>query len=122
MKTRLGLVIALLFSVWILAGCQTARSLDCEISTEQYSFSITGEKGDVQTSYNGESQNYSYDNSGQVSTITININEDLTYLESDHTYHVEGVLTLDVPSNTVTYDITATGDGLAKSGSSCKKP
>jgi hypothetical protein len=57
---------------------------------------------------------------------TVNVNRDLVYENSQHSYHVEGVfkntINMTKLENEWTYNITATGNALGSSTLTCKKP
>lgn len=117
-----GLILLVIFT-FALAGCGGATySLKCNIDTESFDFSIEGEKGASETSFNNESQSYTYDPTGQMSAITVTVNRDVTFEESKHKYHIEGTITLDIKTDGLTYDITGTGDAFGNTPQTCKKP
>jgi hypothetical protein len=94
----------------------------CDINTENYGFEITGETGSVQTTYNNEGKSFNYDSSGNMIGITISVNRDLFFTDSQHSYHIEGTITVDQITNEVSYDISATGDAFGNSPQICRKP
>lgn len=54
--------------------------------------------------------------------IIINVNRDLVFEETQHTYHIEGTITLDPVSDELNYDITATGDAFGVTAQTCHQP
>jgi hypothetical protein len=136
-------MVILTITILLLAGCggqslfqpaQTATpipptatdtpkySFKCNIDTQEFGFEITGETGTVTTTSNNEATNYEYDTSGQKSGITVGVNRDLLFENSQHKYHVEGTIKLNPITNELTYDITATGDAFGNLPQTCKKP
>jgi len=97
-------------------------ALECTIDTQQYGFGIKGETGPVTESRNSEVTNIEYATSGQQSGLTINVNRDLDFENTQHKYHLEGTIKLDMIANEVTYDITATSDVFGDSPQTCHKP
>jgi hypothetical protein len=96
--------------------------MKCNITTQKYGFEITGETGTVTQTSNNEATNYEYDSSGQTSGITVNVNRDLAFDDTQHKYHIEGTIKLNPITNDLTYDITATSDVFGDSPQTCKKP
>jgi hypothetical protein len=117
-------MIVLIVPALLLAGCggTSKYALKCDINTENFSFEITGEKGTVATTSNGETSNYDYDDSGVLSGVTVAVNRDMVFEDTKHSYHIEGTITLKQATNEVTYNITATGDSFGKSVQTCKNP
>ena len=95
--------------------------LKCDINTDTYGFEIIGETGTCEYSYN-ETTNYEYDDSGQMSGITVNVNQDLSYENNQHEYHIRGTIKINPITNELTYNITATGDTFGNSPQTCKYP
>lgn len=96
--------------------------LKCNIDALNYSFEIIGETGTVQSTFNNEKTSYDYDPSGQMSGITLSVNRDLLFKNNQHSYHIEGTITVKQATNEVTYDIIATGNTFGNSPQICKKP
>lgn len=104
-------------------GCGgTKYELKCDINTQEYGFEIVGETGATETTFHDESTSYNYDPSGILAGVTVAVNRDMLFTESQHTYHIEGTITVNQTTNEVTYDITATGDAFGNSPQTCKKP
>ncbi len=95
--------------------------LVCNITTDSYGFEIDGETGEATSSMN-DTTSYHYGASGQVSAITVEINEELTYSNTKHTYKITGQISLNMDSNSVTYNVTATGDMFGDQPQTCKRP
>lgn len=117
----------------LLAGCggkastqpkETApeHELKCNINTQEFAFKITGETGEVEITFNNESDIYNTDSSGVITGVTTTVNRDLLFTSSQHKYHIEGTITVNETTNEVTYDITATGDTFGDTPQTCKKP
>ncbi len=131
-KKLLHWMIILIVTTILLAGCggqspfQPAATatpkfaLKCNITTQEFGFDITGETGKVTQTSNNEATHYEYDSSGQTSGITVNVNRDLAFEETQHKYHIEGIIKLNPTTNELTYDITATGDAFGNSPQICK--
>ncbi len=136
---RIAAFLALFLSV-VAAGCtqgnplrlllssggnapSTAQyALKCNIDTQGFGFAVTGETGAVTTTLNSEKTSYDYDDSGQMSGVTVNVNRDLLYEESQHSYHITGTVSVKQATNEVAYDITATGPAFGDTPQTCKKP
>jgi hypothetical protein len=97
-----------------------ACTFKCDIDTQQYGFEITCESGSVSTTFNNESTHYNYDTSGQMSGTTLDINRDFLFQTNQHKDHIEGTITIDQLTNTVSYEITASGDSFGDSPQTCK--
>jgi hypothetical protein len=95
-------------------------ALECTISTERYGFDISCETGQVSKSMN-DSTSLEYDAAGNVKTITVKVNETLTYSDTNHTYKIVGKIVVNKAANTVNYDITATGGAFGQTPQTCKK-
>jgi hypothetical protein len=141
MKKRIGLFNVLVVLSFTMVACSSglligptptptippptptpACAFKCNINTQQYGFEITCESGTVTTTSNNESTHYNYATSGQMSGITVGVNRDLLFQNNQHKYHIEGTITVDQLANTVTYDITATGDAFGNTPQTCKQP
>lgn len=123
MKSKIYLV-AIVISL-VLAGCGGSKSeyaLVCNIGTKEYGFEITGETGTVTQTLNSESTNYEYDAAGQRTGITVNVNRDLVFEDTQHAYHIEGTINLNPMTEELSYDITATGDSFGDTPQTCKMP
>lgn len=124
-KTFVVLIIVSL----LLAGCGGKASppspeheLKCNINTQEFAFGFTGETGEVEITFNNETDTYYTDSSGVITEVTTNVNRDLLFTSSQHKYHIEGTITVNEKTNEVTYDITATGDTFGDTPQTCKKP
>jgi hypothetical protein len=107
----------------LFVGCGgTKYELKCNINTQEYGFEIVGETGSTETTFHDESTSYNYDPSGILAGLTVTVNRDLLFTNSQHLYHIEGTITINQTTNEVAYDITATGDTLGGSPQTCKKP
>jgi hypothetical protein len=85
-------------------------SLECEIDTQQYGFKISGEDGPISVQTQGEKTQSKYDANGQIESVIVEVNRTLTFEDSGNSYTVVGSINLDPKNETVSYDITATGD------------
>ena len=99
-------------------GGQT-YTLECNIDTEQYGFSISGEEGPVTIQTHGESTSTEYQD-GNMSSIKVEVNRTLTFENSGNSYDLEGEINVDFLNGIVKYDITATGDTFEEP-QSCKQ-
>lgn len=96
-------------------------TLVCEVDTEGYGIGIDGETGSRTTEYHGESTIYGTNDDGQ-STITVNINRTVTYGDTGNVYEITGVIVLNEATNTVEWEISATGGAFGDEVKTCKGP
>ncbi|MBN1263913.1 MAG: hypothetical protein JXA25_00365 [Anaerolineales bacterium] len=122
-------ICALIVSTLVLAGCGSQslaqppqHVFSCDIDTESYGFEITGEEGMVTTTSNNETTFFEYDDSGQMSGISVQVDRDMLFEDSQNNYHIEGTINIDLSTDEVSYDITATGDSFDDSPQTCKYP
>jgi len=54
--------------------------------------------------------------------IFISVNRDLLFADGQHSYHIEGTITVDQITNEVSYDISTTGDAFGNSPQIRRKP
>ena len=83
-------------------------AVECDIGTEEYSIVITCESGSTTTTYNNESTEYEYDDSG-LSGLKLNLNQTRTYENTNNTYQIVGVINVNLRQNTTTHNITVSG-------------
>lgn len=95
-------------------------SLVCEIDTQQCGFKISGEDGPISVQTKGEKTQSKYDANGQIQSVMVEVNRTLTFEDSGNSYTVVGSINLDPENETVSYDITATGDTF-EDPQSCQK-
>jgi hypothetical protein len=126
-KTKQLLVKLLSLGALLLAaGCSGAVGggssyiLECNIDAESYGFSIDGEEGPVSTQTHGESTKSFYDPDGNMTTVSVEINRTMTFDESGNAYDLVGSISVDFRTDTVKYDITASGDPFEEP-QTCKK-
>lgn len=116
MKRLRMLVLVMVVGVLLaIAGCSGGTSgytLECNIDTEQYGFVIDGEDGPVSIQTNGETTQSFYNPSGNIDSVTVEVNRTFTFEESGNSYDIVGEIIVDFRTDTVTYDITATGDSF----------
>jgi hypothetical protein len=91
--------------------------LKCNINTEGYHFDIADESGSFRDSFTGQTERGDM-KSGEVVKITLNVNFERVYKESQHKYHFVGTIITNKIANDVTYDIVVTGDTF-KSPQTC---
>lgn len=96
-----------------------ACAFQCNIGAESYGFDFTCESGVVNTEMNN-STSFGYDASGQVSSITVAVNQKQTYASTQHTYNIVGTIIIDKAAGTNSYNITATGGALGDAPQTCK--
>jgi len=118
-KQRFLTILVLVMSI-ISSGCTSRHQFVCNITTENYAFNIVGESGEMTDSLNNQT-NIQYSTSGE-KVITVDVNEELKYGSSNNTYKIVGKITVDQTSNTVSYNLTATGGAFGNSPQICKKP
>jgi hypothetical protein len=94
-------------------------SLECNITTEDFTFEILGESGPVEITSNNESTSYHFSNSN-VDSITVEINRDMAYDDSNHSYHLEGTIQVDLTTDELSYSITATGATFGSLPQTCE--
>lgn len=87
-------------------------TLECDIDTDHYGWYIDGEKGAYTSKSNDVTQSREYDPDGNLTFITIEVDETRTYKESGNSYVFVGEISLNVKDDTVAYHITATGETL----------
>jgi len=93
-------------------------ALQCSIDTESYGFDFTCESGPVSKEMNNTTQ-LKYD-SGQVSQVTVQVDQKQTYSSSGNTYNIAGTIMVDVTAGNVSYDIQATGGEFGDTPQTCK--
>lgn len=109
------LLVALLGA--LLVGCGgPACELECDITMEAYGFSVSCESGPHTTSMSDAT---TFLRRPEGDLITVEVDQDLTYSDSGNTYEIEGQIWVDEATNTVSYEITATG-GVFKGPQTCK--
>jgi hypothetical protein len=94
-------------------------ALECNITTEDFEFNILGESGPVEITSNGETTSYHFSNSN-VDSITVEINRDMVYNDSNNSYHLEGTIDVDLTTNDLSYSITATGATFGSLPQTCQ--
>jgi len=118
MKTRkvvLFLTLALVLILTTGCGGGSNYTLECEIDTDQYGWRIDGEEGAFSTKLNRDvTQSSEYDPDGHLTAIKVEVDETRTYEESGNVYVFVGEINLDVLDDTVSYQITVTGETLAE--------
>ena len=121
----------LLVFLLVIIGCNKTSvngnqddkyDLICDIGTDDYSIRIEGESGSLATQYNNESTQYSYNATGQIETITLNLNRTLTYTDSGNEYTITGFIIVNTMTETVEWDILATGGEFGNQGKTCSGP
>jgi hypothetical protein len=116
MKSLKLLIFFLLALVLMLtAGCGGGQkyTLECDIDTDHYGWSIDGEKGAYTSKQNKDvSRTSEYDPDGNLTFMTIEVDVTRTYEESGNSYIFVGEISLNVKDDTVAYHITATGETL----------
>jgi len=108
MKTKLILIIVVSISILCQCDKEPDCALNCNIGTDDYSIDITCESGATTTTFNNQSTEYQYDN-GVVSVVKLNLNQTRTYENTNNTYNIVGVITVNKKLNTVTHNITVSG-------------
>ncbi len=84
-------------------------ALVCNIGIQSYSIGITCESGSIITTYHNQSTQYQYDNFGKLIGIKINLNQTRTYINTNNTYTIVGVIEINLNQNTETHNITVSG-------------
>lgn len=97
-----------------------ACMLKCNINTERYGFEITCESGQVSKTVSDKT-NLEYGAAGNVSKVTVQVNQELTYKDSGNEYKVTGKIIVNATQKSVNYDITATGGAFSETPQTCKK-
>jgi YD repeat-containing protein len=87
----------------------TECALACNIGTQSYSIGITCESGTIITTYHGQSTEYQYDNNGKLIGIKINLNQTRTYVNTNNSYTIVGIIEINLNQNTETHNITVSG-------------
>ena len=121
-EVRTMLLMLSAVAIMFTGGCgggSKSYTLECNIDTEQYGFSIDGEEGPVTTQTHGESTSSNYVD-GNMSSITVEINRTMTFESSGNSYDLEGEIKVDFLTGIIKYDITATGDTFEEP-QTCKK-
>ena len=113
MKTTKKIILIIMVSVFTFWQCDKEPkepdcAVECDIGTEEYSIVITCESGSTTTTYNNESTEYEYDDSG-LSGLKLNLNQTRTYENTNNTYQIVGVINVNLRQNTVTHNITVSG-------------
>jgi hypothetical protein len=113
MKVTKRLILIIMVSVFTFWQCDKEPeepdcAVECDIGTEEYSIVITCESGSTTTTYNNESTEYEYDDSG-LSGLKLNLNQTRTYENTNNTYQIVGVINVNLRQNTVTHNITVSG-------------
>ena len=122
-RFKLAFIALVLAVILLTAGCGGGGSdfaLECTIDMEQYGFKITGEDGPITVQTQGESTSTEYTAAGNMSAITVEVNRTLTFENSGNSYDLVGDIHVDFQTDTVEYDITATGDTFTEP-QTCKK-
>ena len=97
-------------STEIVQNDEETCSFICNVNTENYSFGFSCEdSGDVTTEMLGQSTEFVYGPSGNRTGLKISINQQQTYHASQNVYLITGVIELDEVTNSVAYNIQATG-------------
>jgi hypothetical protein len=84
-------------------------ALECDIGTEAFSIIITCESGSISTTYNSERDEYRYDDNSELIGTKRHLNRSRTYLNTNNTYQIVGVIDINHINNTVTHNITVSG-------------
>lgn len=86
--------------------------LICDINTETYAIIITCESGGYSTTYINEKTEYEYDSYSKVIGIKLHLSRTRTYLNSNNTYTITGLIEVDLIKNIENHDITVSGGNL----------
>ena len=84
-------------------------ALVCNIDAESYSFTISCESGGYSTTFNNESTQYEYGSTGKLIGIKLNLNRTRTYLNTNNTYTIVGVIQVNLIQKTATHNVTVSG-------------
>jgi hypothetical protein len=83
-------------------------ALVCNIGTQSYSIGITCELGTIITTYYNQRTEYQYDN-GILIGIKLYLNQTRTYVNTNNTYTIVGVIEVNLKQNTESHNITVSG-------------
>jgi len=83
-------------------------ALECNIGTQSYSIGITCESGTIVTTYHNQRTEYQYDN-GILIGLKLYLNQTRTYVNTNNTYTIVGVIEVNLKQNTETHNITVSG-------------
>jgi hypothetical protein len=83
-------------------------ALVCNIGTQSYSIGITCESGTIITTYYNQRTEYQYDN-GILIGIKLYLNQTRTYVNTNNTYTIVGVIEVNLKQNTESHNITVSG-------------
>lgn len=111
-KMKWFFVLMMVFILVGTVGCGGAKqeyTLECNIDTEQYGFTINGEEGPLTTQTHGESRSTEFKD-GKMSSTIIEINRTMTFQDTGHSYDIEGEISVNFLTGVVAYDITAAGE------------
>ena len=89
---------------------EEACSFICNVNTENYAFGFSCEdSGNVTTEMLDQSTEFIYGPSGNRTGLKISVNQQQTYHASQNVYLITGIIELDEVTDSVTYNIQATG-------------
>lgn len=103
------------------ATATPACALECDVGTERYSIVITCESGPMSTvTLQNEKITTQYDSSGNKTEISLNINRERTYENTQNAYVIVGNIKVDLVNSKANYTITATGGAFGDTSQTCR--
>jgi YD repeat-containing protein len=102
----------------VLIGCSGGGSesdagsceLVCDINTESYTIEISCESGTMSTKLlDDQTQKSTYDPSGNLTELNLNLNHTRTYENTQNVYTIVGSIEIDLVNDNVNHDIEVTG-------------
>jgi hypothetical protein len=111
----------IIFSIFILAlsACGSGQLLGpkyelfCEVDTESYKYWIEGDEGEFsEQNVSDMTRSQTFGPGGDLESVEIEFDQKRTYSESGNVYYFKGTVAVNFVQDTVSYEITATGDTL----------
>lgn len=118
MKILKSIIILSIF-ILTMSACGSGQLLGpkyelvCEVDTESYKYWIEGEEGEFrELNVSDMTRSQVFSPSGVLESVEIEFDQKRTYSESGNVYYFKGTVVVDFVQDTVSYEITATGDTI----------
>ena len=98
-----------------------ACALECDVGMENYSIVITCESGAMATKMlEDQTTSTEYDASGNMKSISLVLNQQRTYENTQNAYTIEGYIQVDFVKKKADYRITVTGGEFGDTPQTCR--